>query len=80
MTASALCAAATDLQFNAMGYMWQLINCSFTAAYSLVLRNVMDRVGLCERLKEGHACCPSGGDMHQMPAARLLCVCSQRML
>lgn len=43
MTVSALCGAATDLQFNAKGYMWQLLNCLFTAAYALVLRNVMDK-------------------------------------
>lgn len=45
MTVSALCGAATDLQFNPKGYMWQLINCLFTAAYALTLRNVMDKVG-----------------------------------
>ena len=79
MTASALCAAATDLQFNAMGYMWQLINCSFTAAYSLVLRNVMDRVGQCDWPNVGHVCCPSGGEMHRTSAA-CCCVCSHRLL
>ena len=43
MTASALCGAATDLAFSARGYGWQLINCGFTAAYSLCLRGAMDR-------------------------------------
>ena len=44
MAASALCGAATDLAFNARGYGWQLANCAATAAYSLALRGVMDRV------------------------------------
>ena len=43
MTASALCGAATDLAFSSRGYGWQLINCGFTAAYSLCLRGAMDR-------------------------------------
>ncbi|KAL3139932.1 hypothetical protein ABBQ38_004222 [Trebouxia sp. C0009 RCD-2024] len=47
MMLSAVCGAATDLAFNLTGYFWQLINCMFTAAYSLYLRGVMDRlVGL----------------------------------
>ena len=47
MMLSAVCGAATDLAFNIVGYFWQLINCMFTAAYSLYLRGVMDRlVGL----------------------------------
>ena len=41
---SAICGAATDLAFNAYGYIWQLINCFFTAAYQLYLRGVMDKV------------------------------------
>lgn len=44
MAASALCGAATDLAFSARGYAWQLANCAATAAYSLALRGVMDRV------------------------------------
>lgn len=44
MTVSALCGAFTDLEFNAVGYTWQLINCAFTAGYSLYLRGAMDRV------------------------------------
>ncbi|CAG9466130.1 unnamed protein product [Pedinophyceae sp. YPF-701] len=44
MIASAIAGGATDLEFNALGYVWQLINCCFTAGYSLVLRGVMDRV------------------------------------
>lgn len=43
MTASALCGAATDLAFSARGYAWQLVNCAFTAGYSLGLRGAMDR-------------------------------------
>lgn len=44
MTVSALCGAFTDLEFDAVGYTWQLINCAFTAGYSLYLRGAMDRV------------------------------------
>jgi GDP-mannose transporter len=44
MLVSALCGAATDLTFNAAGYAWQIVNCVFTAAYSLYLRGAMDRV------------------------------------
>ncbi|KAK9866984.1 hypothetical protein WJX84_002242 [Apatococcus fuscideae] len=44
MTVSALCGAFTDLEFNPVGYTWQLINCAFTAGYSLYLRGAMDRV------------------------------------
>lgn len=44
MALSALCGAATDLSFNAWGYFWQMVNCAFTAAYSLYMRGAMDRV------------------------------------
>ena len=44
MGVSALCASATDLAFDLQGYLWQLVNCLFTAGYSLYLRGVMDRV------------------------------------
>ena len=44
MCASALCGSVTDLAFDLEGYLWQLINCLFTASYSLYLRGVMDRV------------------------------------
>ncbi|KAK9834818.1 hypothetical protein WJX81_000894 [Elliptochloris bilobata] len=44
MTFSAVCGAATDLAFSFKGYAWQLVNCLFTAAYSLYLRGAMDRV------------------------------------
>lgn len=44
MMASAVCGAATDLAFNLYGYVWQLVNCVFTASYSLYLRGVMDRL------------------------------------
>ncbi|KAK9831369.1 hypothetical protein WJX81_006272 [Elliptochloris bilobata] len=41
---SALAGGAFDLQFDAAGYAWQLLNCIFAAAYSLVCRGVMDSV------------------------------------
>lgn len=41
---SAVCGSMTDLAFVFEGYMWQLVNCLFTAFYSLYLRGVMDRV------------------------------------
>lgn len=44
MTLSAVCGAATDLSFNLKGYIWQIVNCAFTAGYSLTLRGAMDRV------------------------------------
>ncbi len=44
MLLSAICGAATDLAFNAAGYFWQIMNCLFTAAYSLYMRAAMDRV------------------------------------
>lgn len=44
MTVSAICASATDLAFDFNGYLWQLVNCLFTAGYSLYLRGVMDKV------------------------------------
>ncbi len=44
MGISALCGAFTDLNFNLKGYLWQLLNCLFTAGYALMLRNVMDKV------------------------------------
>jgi GDP-mannose transporter len=44
MTASALCAAASDLEFSAAGYAWQLANNVATAAYSLALRLAIVRM------------------------------------
>jgi GDP-mannose transporter len=44
ITGSALVGAKTDLGFSWWGYTAQLLNCVFTAAYSLVLRGVMDKV------------------------------------
>lgn len=44
MGMSAICASATDLAFDLHGYIWQLVNCLFTAGYSLYLRGVMDKV------------------------------------
>ena len=43
MGVSAICASATDLAFDLNGYLWQLVNCMFTAGYSLYLRGVMDK-------------------------------------
>ncbi|XP_017697505.1 GDP-mannose transporter GONST1-like isoform X1 [Phoenix dactylifera] len=42
MVVSALCGGITDLTFHAVGYMWQFMNCIFTASYSLILRWKMD--------------------------------------
>ena len=44
MLISAMFGAATDLQYNHTGYAWQLINCFFTASYSLYLRGAMDQL------------------------------------
>jgi len=41
---SAVCGAATDLSFHAQGYAWQILNCFFTAAYSLYMRRVMNKI------------------------------------
>ncbi len=41
---SAACGAVTDLSFNMTGYLWQIVNCAFTAGYSLSLRGAMDKV------------------------------------
>lgn len=41
---SAVCGAYTDLAFHAVGYTWQGFNCLFTAAYSLYMRSVMNKV------------------------------------
>ena len=48
MAVSALCGAATDIHFDGKGYTWQLVNCLFTAAYALTLRNVMDKASFCD--------------------------------
>jgi len=45
MTVSALCAAASDLEFSAPGYGWQLANNAATAAYSLALRVAIVKMG-----------------------------------
>lgn len=44
ISGSAVVGAKTDLDFTAWGYAAQIANCIFTAAYSLVLRGVMDKV------------------------------------
>lgn len=43
MVGSALAGAATDMRFDATGYLWQLLNCCFTSAYALYLSSTMDR-------------------------------------
>ncbi|KAL1178006.1 hypothetical protein V6Z11_A03G068600 [Gossypium hirsutum] len=43
MIISAVSGGITDLSFDAKGYTWQILNCIFTAAYSLTLRLVMDK-------------------------------------
>ena len=42
--ASVVCGGSTDVAFSLVGYTWQFLNCCFTAAYSLTLRGVMDKV------------------------------------
>ncbi|KAL6744925.1 hypothetical protein V8C86DRAFT_3125725 [Haematococcus lacustris] len=44
MVLSALFGGWTDLTFSVRGYAWQLVNCLFTAAYSLYLSGVIRRV------------------------------------
>lgn len=41
---SAAAGAWTDLSFSLNGYIWQFINCGFTAAYSLFLKGVLNKV------------------------------------
>ncbi|XP_015578792.1 GDP-mannose transporter GONST2 isoform X1 [Ricinus communis] len=43
MMISAISGGITDLSFDAMGYLWQIMNCVLTASYSLTLRRVMDK-------------------------------------
>ena len=44
MCALALCGSITDLAFDLEGYLWQLMNCLFTASHLLYLRGIMDKV------------------------------------
>jgi GDP-mannose transporter len=46
MILSAVVGAATDLDYNLPGYLWQFVNCCFTAAYSLHLKTVMQRISV----------------------------------
>lgn len=55
MLVSALAGAFTDLTFNADGYLWQMANCFTTAAYSLYLRSVIDKVQVRTRSRIEHA-------------------------
>ncbi|XP_038714690.1 GDP-mannose transporter GONST2-like isoform X2 [Tripterygium wilfordii] len=43
MIISAFTGGFTDLSFDAVGYLWQIMNCVLTASYSLTLRLVMDK-------------------------------------
>jgi GDP-mannose transporter len=44
MILSALLGGWTDAQFSLRGYAWQLVNCVFTAAYSLYLSGVIRKL------------------------------------
>lgn len=46
MLGSAICSAATDLAFDVGGYIWQMVNNCFTAAYSLWLRYVITQMAV----------------------------------
>lgn len=51
--ASVIFGASTDLSFNLGGYIWQMVNCFFTAGYSLTLRGVMGKVNSMVKRAEG---------------------------
>lgn len=38
MTFGAIMAGANDLEFNALGYFWMILNCIFTSSYTLYMR------------------------------------------
>eukprot|EP00798_Chlamydomonas_sp_ICE-L_P000362 gene362-1752_t len=44
MIASAMMGGLTDLHFSLEGFAWQMVNCVFTAAYSLYLRKSIKRL------------------------------------
>ena len=44
MFIAAIASGISDLSFSLPGYLWQLVNCILTAAYSLYLRSVMNRI------------------------------------
>ncbi|EFJ42785.1 hypothetical protein VOLCADRAFT_66734 [Volvox carteri f. nagariensis] len=52
MILSAAMGGWTDLSFSPSGYAWQLVNCVFTAAYSLHLSSVVRAVSTPRRLSE----------------------------
>lgn len=64
MAVSALCASATDLAFDLSGYLWQLVNCLFTAGYSLYLRGVMDKVTHPSHVEPAHPFPPTISACH----------------
>ncbi|GMH37607.1 hypothetical protein BSKO_05480 [Bryopsis sp. KO-2023] len=41
---SSMVGGATDLSFSLVGYTWQLLNCCFSAGYSLYLKLVMEKI------------------------------------
>jgi hypothetical protein len=46
MTLGALLAAANDLEFNAVGYFWLVLNCMCTAGYTLYMRYASTNIKL----------------------------------
>lgn len=42
ITLSSIAGGLTDLEFNMLGYAWQLLNCAVTAAYSLYIKKAME--------------------------------------
>lgn len=44
MILSALLGGVTDASFSLRGYAWQMVNCLFTAAYSLYLSGVIRKL------------------------------------
>lgn len=52
ITLSSMAGGLTDLEFNAAGYAWQLLNCAVTAAYSLYIKKAMGDAAECNEDKE----------------------------
>ena len=46
MTLGAILAAANDLEFNAVGYFWLVLNCMCTAGYTLYMRYASTNIKL----------------------------------
>jgi len=60
--------AATDLAFNWTGYAWQLANCGFTAAYSLMMKGVMDKARSGGGGAVGLSCWPERSESAGLPS------------